>query len=966
LELRAWDAEGNESSYPIYIEVQQEGIPPSVSIHSSLTTSGYRATTPLSGVLPTVIEFYGSAADWDNKDPYDPYYQDIEPWLGITSQHWQAIPPTPFCVMPTFSAWERSIVLYPYGSTIPPDCQGRWRIQLAVTDDDRTTRSATAEHTITIGNCSGKVCLDSPKQLTPVVLSSQQPGGVFIGYHIDSALYDETVFGLGIYTQLEIFLEDNPLNPVYSSVSGPATQTSRGRPIPLYWNGLTQSGTQVPEGKYFNVKVTLLDANSNVLGSQIEYRAITSEPMKVVFNEPSTKYVKYNGSDTMSFTVTGAQSPVDSYRGSLRDSTGTVVANFTAPASATTMTFNHPTSGFYTFELFAIRGTSAISLGSHPVVIYTLRFNPFGMLNPSSITDASNAQWGLLVNNDDDNLNGVPDVEDAFPSGDDEIRGLYVYFRPAFNGTLTLEHTLGDGILKTWTTVSKTAEVTLPKTWNFPETASSVTNPYTLYFEALKEAKGEVRLRFTMADGVSLPEVSFRLNTVLLEAVQDTDNDHVIEDEDAVLRTVRPGRWDNAYDAAFNVRNSVDPDHFVDLDPSRFYLRAQGPSLDADSSMIDTFRVNLSTRSSSSTYDGSTLMLLPETGVSTSTMVSRSLMLTGLDIEGIPRTNTDDGFPVHDGISNVVNDSWPGDRTWRTSIDGHLVLNYTPPDNSTQVWRLPICGESRRVLPLRIHVFREPFLDVGFDDDGNPSTDNYGSDNGIFNYTDANGNGQHDLGERSELYVDLSDPMTDMVPRSGDDPAVLSAWGPLIPINDIWRELRHTDILWSPACIKTEVVGGTILVEDAPTYNFTNILMDGVMTEPELSELYRVHSGSMTEEVIDVFYGTQQNFGIISAGIAFPPYYQTPALPHGEKLFTVVQNNLSSYGTLAHELAHLLTNTADSAGNPTFFYPTNAPITPLTTVNSGRRMPEWVALDARTSRPAGDLAAHGNRQLKAY
>ena len=122
----------------------------------------------------------------------------------------------------------------------------------------------------------------------------------------------------------------------------------------------------------------------------------------------------------------------------------------------------------------------------------------------------------------------------------------------------------------------------------------------------------------------------------------------------------------------------------------------------------------------------------------------------------------------------------------------------------------------------------------------------------------------------------------------------------------------------------------------------------------------------MTESSVDVFYGTSQFITSRSAGLAFPPHYQTYLVPHGEKLFTIVASNLSTRPILAHELAHLLTNTGDSAGNQTLFYPNTAVLQPLTTINGGRRMLEWVSNDARATRPESSWTAHGNRQLQAY
>ncbi len=74
---------------------------------------------------------------------------------------------------------------------------------------------------------------------------------------------------------------------------------------------------------------------------------------------------------------------------------------------------------------------------------------------------------------------------------------------------------------------------------------------------------------------------------------------------------------------------------------------------------------------------------------------------------------------------------------------------------------------------------------------------------------------------------------------------------------------------------------------------------------------------------------------------------------------------VSESPVLPHELAHLLTNTPDSPGNVTYFYPTvSGPI--LTAVESGRRMPEWVVQYARTYRYSSDLNAPGNKLLSSY
>ena len=959
-ELRAWDGEGNGTYAEFSIDVLPPQAPPVVNIGAA-GLSGTRVTTPLSGVMPTTLSFTGeSSYDPDNYNPYDPY-DPINSDRGIRKYAWQLFPPTPQCNAPSVSSWGVSGILYEAGTTVPPACQGRWRIQLTVTDDDRTPQSSIKEFGFTLGNCAANVCLDTPTGLTPAFIAQEGASGAFIGYHIDSGIYDEPVFAAGITTRLEIFLHGGPTTPIYTALSGPATQTSRGQAIPLYWNGRTQSGTPVEPGKVFYVKVTLLDSNFNVLGSAIEYQSIFSELLKAYFGGPPTMYLKPTGGP-VSFSLTGAHFPVDSYRGTLRDSNGVQVATFTAPSSATTLTINYPSPGVYTFELFAIRGTTAISVGTRLVTVYKLE------LIPDVVLDRSKPLL-MLVNNDDDNLNGQPDLQDPLPAGDDdELTGFRVSFQPReAAGTLRLEQTLGADVLKLWTTKSKIDAVTSPKVWNFPLTeADWPIDGRMVFLEAYQTGQGAVRLSFTPAGSPSLPSEQFLLNTVAIDAVEDRNNNHVIEETDGILRSVHPSLWDHAFTTAFNVVNSPDPENFVYLDSSRFYLRIQGPGLDTDPVKEDILAFNFST-AVDAPFDGPTYVLLKESGAHTSTLISSPLIMTGTDIENIPRTDTDDGFKAY-GSSGAVDDNAIGDRTWSTPIDGHLELAYSTVNAVASTWRLPVCGENRRKLPLRIHVFMEPFEDTGFDHDANPRTPNIGAGNGVFDYDDKNHNGVHDWGERSERYINLSDATGDKMPHSGDESAVRTGRGPMMSVSDILQDLRQTNSLWSPACIKMEPVGD-VLIDELPLHNGTHILWDNVMDDREIEQVYQLYQPRMTEDVVDIFYGSPQYFnGIPSAGLAFPPIFQPDLVHHGGQLFALVSTDSqpTTRPLLAHELAHLLTNTSDSDGDQTLFYPTRVPVSPLTQVNGGRRTKQIFVDKAHMRRPVNDLNALGNRQLQSY
>lgn len=110
----------------------------------------------------------------------------------------------------------------------------------------------------------------------------------------------------------------------------------------------------------------------------------------------------------------------------------------------------------------------------------------------------------MCVNNDDDNENGVPDLQETGP--DPDVLSLTVSAQGGLNGPVTLSATGGNPV-KLYQDAGRTTVVTLPKTWDASEL------PKTLYVEGVQVSGGvrdvELQLEYTgpggpCEDGVKL------------------------------------------------------------------------------------------------------------------------------------------------------------------------------------------------------------------------------------------------------------------------------------------------------------------------------------------------------------------------------------------------------------------------------------------------------------------------------
>lgn len=472
-----------------------------------------------------------------------------------------------------------------------------------------------------------------------------------------------------------------------------------------------------------------------------------------------------------------------------------------------------------------------------------------------------------------------------------------------------------------------------------------------------------------------------------VQVMTDSNNDHVIGPGDAQADFVRVARWDNGYNPAFNVRNNADPDNFIEQDPSRIYLRVRDVSANIDPTTVEQITAQLGTlNGGGAPEDNLTDVSLVENGINTGEFISRSQLLTSLDIQAVDDPNADDEFNAHDGSIGTVADDVAGDRTHRAEIDGSVQVTYQPMGAPVaKNWILPVCQrspEARRKVQLRIHVFNEPFDDTGFDHDADPATPVQGTGNGVFDYTDDNldgvadptdGNGIHDAGEPSEPYRDLSHGGAGVLP--GNAVGVANGRGAAFSNNQIAEELRRSDIAWAQACISTEQLG-PILVDDAPRVAGVDILRDGTVNLPvDANTIYTAFSAAMSPDVVDVFFAAPIPG---AGGVAFPP--NNPSIAHGEDSFVLMPPTAGlppgggmqvqlpiNFRALAHELGHIFTNQPDTPSPQFIFFPRTAPVGLAvndSALNFHRRISQATETDARTVRPAGNLNATGNTVLR--
>lgn len=946
LEVR--DGEGNEDSTTFTVTMVDENGPP-----IALPNAPARYIVSATGVLGEDIMLSGMQSfDPDNilSDGF------LGPGSGITDYQWEIVGPPAGCAPPVFPSGSarHTVTLYAAGAIVDPTCHGFWRLRLTVTDDDSPARTGSAETAVIIGNCPQPLCIDYPTTLTPQFVEFTEDTDILIYYHLDSALYDTPDFTFGLYARLEIFHEGDMTRPVYTSYDPNVLASNRGSFLVFHWNGYTDTFHR-PQPGFYTAQITLLNHALGVSSmSAREPKAIWLAVVEPRISPTSERYIDFNALDagrrgpiTIDYEIIGGAIP-DELRWRVRDASDTVIFEGTElPGLSGTITWDGRIAGrtirpgHYTVALEAYR--TGVSLGRserHAFGVHRLALTP----RTGPVSDRPPGLF-VFVNSDDDNHNNVSDLTEV-AAGEDDLVEVAVAIEPSLEGRVTLSTGAASPPFKLWDTASKGIETALPATFNMPADAL----PARLFVEGRTPGQSDLRLQIQTPDGVTLGPSAIALTMVEVQVMTDTNNDHTIGAGDTATNHVRVARWDNAYDAAFNMRNNTDPNNFVEQDPSRFYVVIRDPSANADPAVAERITAQVSTLTGPGVVDDDpTLITLIESGINSGEFVSRSQVLTSRDIP-VP----DDDVPAHDGITAAVADDAAGDRTHRAEIDGTLRMQYQPSGApAPKAWDVPVCNrspEERRRLDIKVTVFNEPFQDIGYDHDGNPATPPVGAGNGIFDFSDTNGNSRHDAGEPSEPFLDLSSGAT-VFGNVGSRGGVVTQ----AQVND---QVQRANIAWAQACITVTLVSTQFA--NAPTSLLGNdILADGIFSTADTQVVVNVYAPGATVDVAEVFFvAPLPGANAVTQG----PVDNIPTL--GERTFTFIGPNLNiSFRTLAHELGHALDNGFDNINPQTIFYPANNTFQD-NAVNSYRRLIQGTVTNCRTTRPAGSLSATGNRLLK--
>jgi len=375
-ELKVVDEESNSDTASFMVTVINETSPP-----IAIVTPTQRFTVDVANVVHEDIVIDGSRSlDLDNLISGDPM-------PGITDYAWNYVIPPTGCATPALpsGAGATSFTLYSNGDTVPPECQGYWKISLTVTDDDSTPKTSTAETTVIIGNCDTILCIDHPKTLFPAIVDFADDTDILIYYRLDSAAYDDLMFSAGVFTNLAIFHESDLTTPVYTDFDPNVLATDKGGNLVFHWNGYSNAGARPVEGAY-SVEIRLFDSSLTLTPvNAVEPDSILIAVAEPVIEPSSETMLRYEdivaGSDTLQidYVINGGAS-FDEFVWRVYDSSSSVIATGTSsgvsPGSVNWDGISSGTSvspGEYEFELEILRAGASMGVSSrHPFKVYGL------------------------------------------------------------------------------------------------------------------------------------------------------------------------------------------------------------------------------------------------------------------------------------------------------------------------------------------------------------------------------------------------------------------------------------------------------------------------------------------------------------------------------------------------------------------------------------------------------------------
>ena len=168
-----------------------------------------------------------------------------------------------------------------------------------------------------------------------------------------------------------------------------------------------------------------------------------------------------------------------------------------------------------------------------------------------------------------------------------------------------------------------------------------------------------------------------------IEIVLDDDNDTLVDDRAPVATFLRLGIWDQAYDAAGDIRNNqAERDNFVGLERRRFYFRVRDPAATAARITADWLTLRAD-RTTNDDAPASRAITLTQTRAGSHVFVSKAVMLVTDETDA--RQDTHSGLAPPLAEANLRHRGQSNHRLRRARIDGFVKAEYRPPGGGAAV-----------------------------------------------------------------------------------------------------------------------------------------------------------------------------------------------------------------------------------------------------------------------------------------
>jgi len=733
-ELDITDSQGNQDSGVVAVVVAGLNLPPIAIINPPAriyTVTGVQ--DPLK-----FLEGFTDVA-FDASMSFDPDALLKNLGRGIQSYAWQVLDQPNGCnLKPPWDNGALSTASVAMGfqqmNGVPNACLGTYHVMVAATDQDMP-QAHTGFNTAlaVVVNCKDVICIDHPTQQDPEFVPLAQKTDVLIYYHLSSLFNQQPIytpqspFGLnGARVQLFISKDGNngPI-PVFSNtydVDPAPNQVSGGERV-LNWSGYDAQNQHPASGKY-NVALQLVDGAGNNSSQTTEQHAILIQTLDASLNSVD-RYVdgtKMPRSIQVVWSVSGAKyvkPGFDQLRLVVFDQTGTEVGHKDEPPNSlnpldwdgtTDKGLLPPAEYFLQLEAIKNDGTVLGASTELPFTVYQLGFHLTGGGTPKTAL--------LFVNDDDDDMNGVADLNEPTHPGEDDLVEVFVDFLPkSLGGTLTLS---SDGGFRVWPAADKiAAQIAMPATFD----AAAI--PKSVFLEGTSASLSNLRAGFVTAQGaVPLHTATLPFDVVEFVAAYDTNGNFMPDPGDGYSLFLSPGRWDYAFrllsDAnglAKTLYNEQDDrNNFIGRDTQRFFVRINDPAANLDpnaaeeipSAQFSWYTVQKDGKTDVD-HPANSTMVLSETGLNTGIFASPSLLLVTDQPDADQETNT--GLPAHPGKAG------PGDTNHRTrrisTIDDVAVFHYqsllpSAPGHDLKVPLFPRGAmDFRRTVTLHLFNFKD-------------------------------------------------------------------------------------------------------------------------------------------------------------------------------------------------------------------------------------------------------------------